>query len=167
MVRRDGSAPSASSVSVRRSAIDLPAHGAAPRIRTGTVHALNVMPLLVGLVRREWLPRIDLHDDDLGQSQAGCCYLTGQEMEPAAGNAPAEAAEGNSSGRRTGEPSSAVQERRDSLSIHAGEKVAEAGGHAPHSTQWNDLFSRQSRRACPVQLPKMVSRHGAAPCSVV
>ena len=24
-----------------------------------------------------WLPRIDSHDDDLGQSQAGCCYLTG------------------------------------------------------------------------------------------
>ena len=92
MVRRDGSAPSASAMSVRRSAIDLPAHGAAPRIRTGTVHALNVMPLLVGLVRREWLPRIDLHDDDLGQSQAGYCYLTGQEMEPAAGNAPASSA---------------------------------------------------------------------------
>src|SRR4051794_1298848 len=32
-------------------------------------------------------------------------------------------------------------------------KVAEVGGHAPHSTRWNDLFSKQSRRACPVQLP--------------
>ena len=32
----------------------------------------------VGLVRRMWLPRIDSHDDDLGQSQAGYGYLTGQ-----------------------------------------------------------------------------------------
>jgi len=29
-------------------------------------------------VRRRWLPRIELHDDFLGQSQADCCYLTGQ-----------------------------------------------------------------------------------------
>src|SRR5207302_3467084 len=48
MVRRDGSAPSASSMSVRRSTIDLPAHGAAPRICTGTFHVLNVVPLLLG-----------------------------------------------------------------------------------------------------------------------
>ena len=32
-------------------------------------------------------------------------------------------------------------------------KLAEAGGHAPHSAMRNDLFSKQSRRACPVQLP--------------
>ena len=39
------------------------------------------------------------------------------------------------------------------LLCQAGVRVAEAGGHAPHPTQWNDLFSRQSRHACPVQLP--------------
>ena len=35
----------------------------------------------------------------------------------------------------------------------------EAGGHAPHSTEWNDLFSKQSRCACPVQLP-LIGRSG-------
>jgi hypothetical protein len=32
-------------------------------------------------------------------------------------------------------------------------EVAEAGGHAPHTPQAYDLFSRQSRRAGPVRLP--------------
>ena len=78
MVRRDGSAPSASSVSVRRSTIDLPARWC----RTPDLHRdcsrSERDASAVGLVRRMWLPRIDSHDDDLGQSQAGCCYLTGQ-----------------------------------------------------------------------------------------
>ena len=33
------------------------------------------------------------------------------------------------------------------------DRMAEAGGHAPHTPEAYALFSRQSRRACPVQLP--------------
>src|ERR1043166_5985948 len=58
-------------------------------ICTGTFHVLNVVPLLDWASAAKWLPRIDSHDDDLVQSQAGCCYLTGQlENDPATGAAP-------------------------------------------------------------------------------
>jgi hypothetical protein len=107
----------------------------------------------VGLVRRMWLPRIDSHDDDLGQSQAGCFTSRGNKMEPATGTAPA---------------SSALQKRRDYLSIHAGKKWRKPEGMLPMRLSAHDLFSKRSRHACPVQLPmKMVGRHGAAPCSAV
>ena len=80
---------------------------------------------LLLIYRHEWLPRTDSHSVVLIQSQAGYYYLTGQKMEPTAGIAPA---------------SSALQKRRDYLSIHVGEKVAEVGGHAPHSQKERSVF---------------------------
>ncbi len=73
MVRRGGAAPPASvrrGGSVRRSADDLPAQEL-----------------------EKWLPRLDSHQREPGQSRLCCCYITGQlEVEPAAGNAPASSA---------------------------------------------------------------------------
>jgi hypothetical protein len=73
-------------------------------------------------------------------------------VEPAAGNAPA---------------SSALQKRRDYLSIHAGKENGGSRRACSPSAEADDLFSKPSRRACPVHVPEMVGRHGAAPCSAV
>ena len=155
MVRRDGSAPSASSVSVRRSTIDLPAHWC----RTPDLHRdcsrsgrdASAGWASAALVRNGCPASIRTMTTWFRARQAAC-YLTGQKwsQRPVTLRHPPL--------YKSGEiacPSTLAEK-------------AEAGGHAPHSTKWNDLFSKQSRHACPVQLPiKMVGRHGAAPCSAV
>ena len=119
MVRRSGSAPPASAMSVRRSAIDLPARW-------------NGSP--------GWICTINL----LGQSQALCSLSYGAEEI-----------------RLSVLPRSGLAYKASaSAALPSRNKMAEAGGNAPHPTKWNDPLSRRSRRAGPVQLP---NENGGSP----
>ena len=116
MVRRGGSAPPASAMSVRRSAIDLPArwcrtpdlHRDCPRSERGAS--------AVGLVRRNGCPASIRTMTTWVRARQAAVTSRGNEMEPAAGTAPA---------------SSALQKRRDYLSIHAGRKWRKPEGMLP------------------------------------
>ena len=105
---------------------------------------------LLLIYRHEWLPRTDSHSVVLIQSQAGYYYLTGQKLEPTAGIAPA---------------SSALQKRRDYLSIHVGKKWRKSEGMLPIPIKERSVFKTAPARLSGTTSNKKVGRHGAAPCS--
>ena len=114
-------------------------------------HLLLISEMIYLLIyRRTWLPRTDSHSVVLIQSQAGYYYLTGQKLEPTAGIAPA---------------SSALQKRRDYLSIHVGKKWRKSEGMLPIPIKERSVFKTAPARLSGSTSNKKVGRHGAAPCS--